>query len=575
MRSPKMPSYSILRLLPVVSGLVIPFAWSVAGHAQIQTTPLPELKIQRVDELVNQQNSEAVDLAPVEAVDPTPTEFPDVIVQRREEITVPAETGAVISEIQIRYLDKRDNEVDGNTKSNIITREFELQPGDVYDEQLARDGLERLLDLDIIRRANISLEPAADPSEVVMVIDVVERGSFFFNLSRSVDHPSTLFGPLQPPTVLPGSNRSSSFNAGTTFGFRNLGGTDQNLVLGVEAGSDTLGFDLRFTNPGIGDNVRRWGYSLNYFHSQTSELPVYDNGDRDVDLPNGDAPWVHRVGGGIEVFRPFTDDFKGAFGLSYQQVSVREDIYTTVLAPRDGDRDRNRRLSVLPDGSLAVFETESGAGNRLTFNDEGVDDLLSFSFAGEVDKRDTPILTTRGSHFLFRSDQFIPVGEASILSNRLAASYTVYAPLPFIGFSEGPRTFVFNVQGGTTIGALPPYDAFSLGGSSSVRGYDKGEVGSGRSFIQATAEYRYPIADLRLFRQDINLRGTFFVDFATDLGSGDTVPGEPAEARDKPGSGLGYGLGLRAETGFGPLRAEFGLTDQGDSQFIFTVGDRF
>ncbi len=575
MRSPKMPSYSILRLLPVVSTVVIPLSWSVASQAQTQTAPLPEFKIQRVDELANQQNSEAVDLAPIEAVDPTPTEFPDVIVQRQQEITVPAETGAVISEIQVRYLDKRDNEVDGNTKSNIITREFDLQPGDIYDEQLAREGVERLLDLDIIRRANISLEPTADEGEVVMVIDVVEKGSFFFNFSRSVDHPSTLFGPLQPATVLPGSNRSSSFNAGTTFGFRNLGGTDQNLVLGVEGGSDTLGFDLRYTNPGVGDSLRRWGYSLNYFYSQASELPVYDNGDRDVDLPNGDAPWVHRIGGGIEIFRPFTDDFKGAFGLSYQQVSVREDIFTTTLAPRDGDFDRSRRLLVLSDGSLAIFESGRGEGNRLTFGDDGIDDLLSFSFAGEVDRRDDPKFPTRGYRFLVRSDQFIPIGEASVFSNRLAGSYTVYAPFPFIGFREGPRTFVFNVQGGTTIGDLPPYDAFNLGGSSSVRGYDQGEVGSGRSFIQATAEYRYPIANLRLFRQDVNLRGTFFVDYATDLGSGDTVPGRPAEARDKPGSGLGYGLGLRAETGFGPLRAEFGLSDQGDSQFIFTVGDRF
>ena len=564
MRSPKMSYYSILRLLPVVSTVIIPLSWTVSSQA----SEFPDFKVQRVDKLAQQHSSEAVDLAPVE--------FQEVIVQRPEEITVPAETGAVISEIQVRFLDKRDNEVDGNTKSNIITREFELQPGDVYDEQLAREGLERLLDLDIIRVANISLEPAADPSEVVMVVDVVERGSFFLNFARSVDHPSTLFGPLQPATVLPGSNRSSSFNAGTTFGFRNLGGTDQNLVLGVEGGSDTLGFDLRYTNPGVGDNVRRWGYSLNYFHSQASELPVFDNGDRDVDLPNGDAPWVHRIGGGIEVFRPFTDNFKGAFGVSYQQVSVREDIFTTTLAPRDGDFDRFDRLLLLPDGSLAIFETgRRGEGNRLTFSDDGIDDLLSFSFAGEVDRRDDPTFTTRGYRFLVRSDQFIPIGEASVFSNRLAASYTVYAPFPFIGFREGPRTFVFNVQGGTTIGDLPPYDAFNLGGASSVRGYDAGEVGSGRSFIQATAEYRYPIANLRLFRQDLNLRGTFFVDFATDLGSGDTVPGRPAEARDKPGSGLGYGLGLRADTVFGPLRAEFGLTDQGDSQFIFTVGDRF
>jgi len=532
---------SILRLLPIVSTVVIPWGWAVSSSAQTQASELPNFKVQRVDQLA-QQTSEATHLAPIP--------FQEVAVQP-EEITVPAETGAVISDIQVRFLDKADNEVDGDTKSYIITREFELQPGDVYDEQLALEGLKRLLDLDIIKRANISLEPTADPTEVVMVIDVVEKGPFFFNFSRSVEHPSTLFGPLQPPTVLPGSDRSSAISGGVIFGFRNLGGTDQNLILGVEGGSDTLGFDLRFTNPGVGENIRRWGYSLNYFHSQASELPVFDNGDRDVDLPNGDAPWVHRIGGGIEIFRPFTDDFKGALGLSYQQVSVREDIFSTTLTPEDE------------------------FGNPLTFSDRGLDDLLSLSFAGVLDRRDHPRLTSRGYRFLFRTDQFIPIGDASVFSNRLAANYTHYVPLPLFGFTEGPRTFVFNLQGGTVIGDLPPYGAFSLGGSNSVRGYDAGEVGSGRSFLQATAEYRYPIANFRLFRQDVNLRGTFFVDYATDLGSGDTVTGQPAEVRDKPGSGLGYGLGLRADTALGPVRVEFGLTDQGDNQFLFFVGDRF
>ncbi|WP_269546329.1 BamA/TamA family outer membrane protein [Coleofasciculus chthonoplastes] len=71
------------------------------------------------------------------------------------------------------------------------------------------------------------------------------------------------------------------------------------------------------------------------------------------------------------------------------------------------------------------------------------------------------------------------------------------------------------------------------------------------------------------------LGGRIFADYATDLGSGDTVTGEPGEVRDKPGSGLGYGVGVRVRSPFGPVQVDFGLNDQGDSQVHLGVGERF
>lgn len=93
------------------------------------------------------------------------------------------------------------------------------------------------------------------------------------------------------------------------------------------------------------------------------------------------------------------------------------------------------------------------------------------------------------------------------------------------------------------------------------------EVGAGRSYLKATAEYRFPVLTW--------LGGRIFADYATDLGSGDTVTGEPGEVRDKPGSGFGYGVGLRVRSPFGPVQVDFGLNDQGDSQVHFGVGERF
>ena len=48
-------------------------------------------------------------------------------------------------------------------------------------------------------------------------------------------------------------------------------------------------------------------------------------------------------------------------------------------------------------------------------------------------------------------------------------------------------------KGGAIMGDLPPYEAFPLGGTNSVRGYSEGGVGSGRNFAAATVELHFPL----------------------------------------------------------------------------------
>ena len=43
------------------------------------------------------------------------------------------------------------------------------------------------------------------------------------------------------------------------------------------------------------------------------------------------------------------------------------------------------------------------------------------------------------------------------------------------------------------VGDLPPHEAFPIGGTNSVRGYDEGAVGSGRSYVVASAEVSVPL----------------------------------------------------------------------------------
>jgi outer membrane protein insertion porin family len=356
-----------------------------------------------------------------------------------------------------------------------------------------------------------------------MVVTVVERSSFRV-------------------TGFPASSRAKGIYGVLRLEDRNLGGNNQTLALELEGGERTLGFDLSFTDPWIAGDPLRTGYSVGVFNQRSPSL-VFIGGERDIDLPNGGIPWVHRLGGRGELFRAIAPDWTAAAGLSYQRVSIRDQAFTDQVQP--------------------VNEL----GNPLSFSNEGQDDLLTLNLSATQDRRNDSDYPTQGSKLELGMNQSVPIGQGNILFNRLSGSYTQYLPTQLFGFSSGPRTFVFNLQGGTVIGDLPPYEAFTLGGGNSVRGYRSGDVAAGRSFVQATAEYRFPVFSW--------LGGTLFADYATDLGSGDTVPGEPGEVRGKPGDGFGYGVGVRIRSPFGPVQVDFGLNDQGDSQVHFRLGERF
>jgi outer membrane protein insertion porin family len=151
---------------------------------------------------------------------------------------------------------------------------------------------------------------------------------------------------------------------------------------------------------------------------------------------------------------------------------------------------------------------------------------------------------------------------------KMRGSFTQYVPVKLINFNPGSQSLLFNLQGGTILGDLPPYEAFSLGGTSGVRGYEEGDVGSGRSYVQATAEYRFPIVSF--------LGLGIFADYGTDLGTANSVPGNPAGVRSKPGNGFGYGAGLRVlQTPIGTVRLDYALNDRNETRIQFGLGERF
>jgi outer membrane protein insertion porin family len=304
-------------------------------------------------------------------------------------------------------------------------------------------------------------------------------------------------------------------------------------------GSRDLQFDGSFTSPYRASNPDRPGYSVNAFRRRAISSTFDDNFQSDIESDNYEEPREGQLGGGIALTRP-VGEWDASVGLNYTRTSIRD---------RDGD-------------IISVDEL----GNPLSFSGTGIDDLVTLSAGVARDQRDNPNNPTDGSLLRLSTEQSIPVGSGNILMNRLQANYSQYVPVNVFG-SKDREVLAFNVQGGTTIGDLPPYEAFNLGGLNSVRGYGAGEVGSGRSYVSASAEYRVPI-----FKP---VGAVVFADFASDLGSGDTVVGEPGVVRGKPGTGFGYGAGVRVSSPLGVIRADYGFNDQGESRLQFGLGQRF
>ncbi|NEP58994.1 MAG: BamA/TamA family outer membrane protein [Symploca sp. SIO2G7] len=423
----------------------------------------------------------------------------------------------VIGNINLRFLDEEGEPKEGRTREDFLKDDLQLKSGDLFRMDIAQQDLRQLYQLGLFNQVDISLN--GDARKLDVTYELTERAARTVNVGGGYNDANGIFGTI-------------------SYKDNNIGGVNQKLGFELQLSARDLQFEGNYGSSYRASNPDKPGYNVEAFRrrtvSRTFEGDLALEGDQEFETPN-----EGNFGGGITLTKP-VNGWDTSVGLNYNRTSIR-------------DRDGN----LLPEDPL---------GNPLSFSDTGIDDLVSLSLEVAQDQRDNPINPTQGSLLSFSTEQSIPIGSGNILMNQLQANYSHYLPVSLFN-SENPEVLAFNVQGGTTIGDLPPYRAFNLGGQNSVRGYGSGDVASGRSYVLASAEYRIPI-----FKP---VGAVLFADFASDLGSAPSVPGEPGIVRGKPGSGFGYGAGLRVDSPIGVLRADYGFNDQGDSKLQFGLGQRF
>ncbi len=191
--------------------------------------------------------------------------------------------------------------------------------------------------------------------------------------------------------------------------------------------------------------------------------------------------------------------------------------------------------------------------------------LGDVGFALVRDSRDSPFATTKGNYFAInprvfsqpllsdrsfvKQDVVATTTRPLWLRSSLAASLRVGAAVPF---GAGERATV------------PISESFYLGGDSTLRGFERDELGPGEAMFLVNGELRLPI-----WKQ---LRGVVFYDTGNVYGS--VADLDPFDLRHV------LGLGLRLETPIGPLRLEYGRkldreAEETEGELFLAIGSAF
>ena len=491
--------------------------------------------------------------------------------------------------VEVQFLNKegsatndKGEPIRGKTKPWVVTREVSLRPGQVFNRRELEEDIKRIYGTGLFSDVKVTLRPVpAEPGKVVIMLGIVEQSSGSLSGGIGYSQSQGAFAQIQ----LNDSNLfGRAWDLGTNISYGQYGG---------------LG-DITFTDPWIKDNKYRTSFRARVFFSRevpqlfqsenssfSYQLQNYTGSDFDVvtsfdenpagsnqgtGTTNFDTVAIQRVGANVQFVRPLNggNPYKKAPWNLILSFGGQE------VTPMDFSGSKYSRAVVGNLQSDGGFSTSNGASVIcLAYNCASENQLVSFRVGATYSTLNDPRNPTKGNFLSLGTEQFVSVGENSPTFNRLRGSFTHYIPVEWLKIFKGCRpkpgetkdckqALAFQVSAGTLVGSdIPPYEAFCLGGGNSVRGYYDCDLGVGKSFAEATIEYRFPIFSI--------ISGEIFFDAGTTFGSQSGIPGNPGGLLGKSGEGYSPGVGLIVTTPVGPLRLEVATQDF-SSEWRFNLG---
>ncbi len=493
--------------------------------------------------------------------------------------------------------DKDGNAIRGKTKSWVIEREISMKSGDLFNRNQLESDIKRLYGTSLFSDIKVTLRPVpGEPGKITIVLGITEQSTGSLSGGVGYSGGQGAFGQigLNESNLLGRAWKSSlDLTYGQYGGLVNFSFADPWLkddkhrtsFRGVlflsrevpqefrsQSGGSIRGVpeyhDAGTTNAyDIGTGA--WGGPFSSVrqarNNATSNVSWFDYED--------DSIVLQRIGGGLSFARPINggDPYKKVpwkvlIGMNIQQVSAID------FAGND------RPYGVVKD-NYVNHEVANNHVICVAFNCASENNLYSLRTAATYSTLNDARNPTSGDFLSLSTEQYVPIGENSPAFNRARTTYSHFFPVNWIKLAKGcrpkrgekancPQAIGVQAKAGTIIGELPPYEAFCVGGSNSVRGWNNCDLAVGRNYGEATVEYRVPVWKL--------LSAAFFIDAATTFDSQNDVPGKPGILLGKNGTGFSPGAGLIINTPVGPLRLEGARRDfDGDWRFNLGVGWKF
>ena len=446
-----------------------------------------------------------------------------------EELALGFEDTGVLT-IPISELTVEAIKVVGNrkTKTQVITRELQMKPGQVYNQNDIRKDYARLERLQLFESIEPSPTVGSEPGKVVVTWNVKERRTGQVSVGLGYSARERLVGRAE----LSESN------------FRGWGqGINLQWEIGGLAGRNSVEFG--FFEPWL--DRRHTSLSLNLYDKAVYRFStdLFRSGTADDD----GRYFERRRGGAVTLGRPLSEATRLSLGFRFDDVSTenlesvdpdfpRQDGTVTSGTLR-GVRDTRDYATNPTGGGLSTAWTEIGFAN---LNESSGETFGSSTFGKYVVdlRRYIGLKPHRATNPAERQRERIPVVATRMMM-------------------------------GVSSGRLPFFEQFFLGGADSLRGYLEDRFWGSRMFL-FSAELRVPLAS--------SIAGVAFVDVGDAWNSlSEFQFSDPAlQTRFEQHEGFsprtGLGIGLRVVTPIGPLRLDYAFGREG-SRTHFSIGHSF
>jgi len=342
--------------------------------------------------------------------------------------------------------------IEGNdkTKEKVITREINIQPGDLFDFEKVKKSLQKIYNLGYFEDVTMKLEPGSEEDVVVLVIKVIEKNTGKFGIGAGYNSEEGLMGFASIEEM-------------------NLFGGGQKVGAKLELGGRTT-YKVSFLEPWLANTPTSLGFD------------VYDTTTNQEDKEGEEVIAEYdeiKLGGRLIFGRKISDSIN--LGLELKTERVNYDLISGALPE---DTNEGLTNSLMPtftyDTRDNVFDPTSGWYSSLSIEKAGGFLRGDYNFT----KYNLTLRTYLSTDFF---KDIFNIGSLKKITDNL---------------SKG--VLAFRAMGGMADTDLPSFAEYQVGGMNTIRGYDSGEFSGDKSLV-FNAEYRFPLAE--------NFQAVLFVDW--------------------------------------------------------------